>query len=219
MAPKWFGMADLDDPSSIAPPLGILQRLKQETRDRHAAIEGQLPLLNPDLTPGAYRDVVGRFYGFYAPMEERLRAFDGWQECGLDYADRYKTPRLAQDLAAMGDGPTMVEGLPLCADLPTLGSASELLGCLYVMEGATLGGQIITRHLQANLGVTPDRGGAFFAGYGSETGSRWKAFCARLNAFALAAETQDNLIASANRTFASLHRWLAAADATAAHQP
>ena len=48
-------------------------------------------------------------------------------------------------------------------DLPDLQGVQEALGCLYVVEGSTLGGQVIARHLRQTLGVDPRCGGSFFA--------------------------------------------------------
>lgn len=83
----------------------------------------------------------------------------------------------------------------------------QVLGCLYVIEGATLGGQVITRHLLATHGITPETGGAFFAGYGAETGPHWQAFGAMITA-AERFGAADEIVASANRTFETLDRWL-----------
>lgn len=92
--------------------------------------------------------------------------------------------------------------------MPELVTIPQVLGCLYVIEGATLGGQIITRHLQANLGITPETGGAFFAGYGVENGVRWQAFGAMITAAAAQFGGEDEIVASANRTFETLELWL-----------
>ena len=54
------------------------------------------------------------------------------------------------------------------------GAAVRLSGCLDVIEGATLGGPVVTRHLQASLGLTPLSGGAFFSGYVAHKGSHLK---------------------------------------------
>ena len=53
--------------------------------------------------------------------------------------------------------------------IPTPNSDSLAFGCLYVMEGATLGGQVIGRHVRQTLGVTPETGGRFHAAYGDRT--------------------------------------------------
>jgi len=186
----------------------ILPRLKQATAARHAAIESRSVLLDPRLSRATYRACLRRFFGYYAPLELRLLSSRAWHGAGLAYRDRHKTPRLSQDLAALGVTPEELEQTPLCHALPDLHTTARLFGCLYVIEGATLGGQIVTRHLQASLGVTPQSGGAFFSGYAEHTGSRWKAFGAHLAAFALASGADDEIVVSANETFETLDRWL-----------
>ncbi len=186
----------------------ILQRLKQATAARHVGIESRSVLLNSSLSLASYRACLQRFYGYYAPLEQRLLRSQAWQATGFCYDGRHKTPHLSQDLAALDVAPGELAQTPLCQTLPELRSSAGIFGCLYVIEGATLGGQIVSRHLQASLGVTPESGGAFFSAYGPHTGSRWKAFSAQLSSFALASGLDDEIIASANDTFDTLDRWL-----------
>ena len=54
------------------------------------------------------------------------------------------------------------------------------MGCLYVLEGATLGGVVIRRHPEQKLRLGPDNGAAFFHAYGPDTGRRWREFCGAL---------------------------------------
>lgn len=185
-----------------------LQRLKLATRERHAAIESRSVLLDPQLSLPAYRDSLTRFFGYYAPLEIRLS--DALISHGADiaYDERYKCPQLRRDLVTLGAAPQKLAQIPQCQALPDLTTPAKLFGCLYVIEGATLGGQIITRHLRASLGLTPESGAAFFSGYGERTGSRWKEFCNHLSAFAARADSDHEIVASANATFESLHRWL-----------
>ncbi len=186
----------------------ILKHLKMATRERHAALEGQLPLLDPLLSHENYRLLLGRFFGYYAPLETRLLALPWPDEIGFDYSGRHKTPRLAQDLIALGETPETLAQLPRCQDLPEVVTLSNQLGCLYVIEGATLGGQIITRHLQATLGLTPETGAAFFNGYGAQTGAQWQTFCTMLTDLAERTGGDEEIIATANRTFETLGQWL-----------
>lgn len=201
----------------------ILQRLKLATSACHTVLEDQLPLMNADLSREEYRQFVGRFFGFYAPLESLLMASNHWQQLAFDYAPRQKTPRLAQDLLALGTSPEALASTPRCADLPACTSPEQLLGCLYVIEGATLGGRSITRHLQNQLGLTPESGGAFFDGYGAQTGAYWKAFCTMLSENAdrqMGDSTDDSadhscvesrhaaIVAGANQTFETLTHWL-----------
>jgi heme oxygenase len=167
--------------------------------------------MNADLSREDYCRVVTRFFGFYAPLEIQLMASPHWQQLKFEYADRQKTPRLTQDLMAMGTSPRALAATPLCAVLPTLDAPEQLLGCLYVIEGATLGARSITHHLQNRIGLTPESGGAFFEGYGAQTGSRWKSFCTTLINYAdhTGDEARDAVIVgAANSTFQSLTQWL-----------
>jgi heme oxygenase len=186
----------------------ILQRLKQATLARHAALESRSVLLDPGLSRAAYRACLGRFFGYYAPLEQRLLRSQGWHRVGLAYGDRHKTPQLSQDLTALGLTAVELAQMPRCCALPDLRTAARLFGCLYVIEGATLGGQIVTRHLHACLGLTPRSGGAFFSGYAERTGSHWKAFGVHLCAFAEDSGHEDEIVSAANDTFETLDRWL-----------
>jgi len=187
----------------------FLKRLRQATSGRHRALECQLPLLDPRLSRASYHRIVSRFFGYYEPLEARLLSLPWWHEIGVDYAaERRKTPRLESDLIALGETPEGLARLPRCAALPAVASIPQVLGCLYVIEGATLGGQLISRHLQAHLGLTPVSGGAFFNGYGVETGRRWQAFGATLTALVQRTGGEDDIIESANDTFATIDEWL-----------
>ena len=53
--------------------------------------------------------------------------------------------------------------------IPTLNSDNLAFGCLYIMEGASLGGQVIGQHVRQTLGATPETGGRFYAAYGDRT--------------------------------------------------
>ena len=186
----------------------ILKHLKEATGSRHAALESRLPLLDAGMSRASYLQFLQLFWGYYAPLETQLLALPYWNSMNFDYAERHKTPRLMQDLRALGETPEAIEGLARCQRLPALASQGQLLGCLYVIEGATLGGQIITRHLEANLELTPLTGAAFFDGYGARTGGQWKAFCAMLRANAGESVRHDDILASANQTFETLGQWL-----------
>ena len=183
----------------------ILIRLREETRSEHNAIEAVLGLMSASLTLDTYRHTLERFYGFYRPVEEAVHALGGWDGRGLDLGERRKTPLLEADLRALGvNAPEL---LPLCRQLPPIVSVGGAFGALYVMEGATLGGQFISRHTGQTLGVTPETGGGFFHAYGERTGAMWQAFRAALVAFAAAPGTHDEVVGSAILTFRTLREW------------
>ena len=92
---------------------------------------------------------------------------------------------------------------PLCPALPPLHTRAQLLGAMYVLEGSTLGGQVIARQLAA-AGIA---GRTFFTGRAERTGPLWKQFCQLLEA-AAGTEDPDAIVASAILTFQTLAAWL-----------
>ncbi len=187
----------------------MLKSLKAVTSTRHAALERRLPLLDADLSHATYLQLIQRMYGFYAPLEAQMLAIPWWGTVDFDYTLRYKTPQLRQDLLALGDTEPRIAALPCCERLPLLTNPAQLWGCLYVIEGATLGGQIIIKSLNTHLGLSATSGASFFDGYGPQTGARWKAFCAALSAQGdQAPGGPDAMLHSANMTFDTLSEWL-----------
>jgi len=193
-------------PPPVAPSL-ILSRLRLETRGEHEAVEQVLDLMDASLKLEGYRHRLKQFYGFYAPLEMALQA----RELTLPPTTRvalaarlHKTALLQQDLQHIG---VRAEILPLCRNLPPLGTQAEVLGCVYVMEGATLGGRMITQHIRTVLGITPMTGGSFFDGYGDDTGRMWQGMRQLLVSSASDTKTEDTIVSSAVATFVDLRGW------------
>ncbi len=88
--------------------------------------------------------------------------------------------------------------LPL-RDLP------EVLGSLYVIEGAALDGRAIAPQLKRTLGLVQGRGASYFNGFGGETGVMWTNFRV-LAALEVGESSRATALAcqSAKRTFAAL---------------
>ena len=160
--------------------MSVLAAVREATRPLHDALERDLDMVATLATASGRRRVLGAFLGVYEPAERvllpRLAPI-----AGLDYAQRLKTARLRADLAELGVDAPAIDALPRSAP-PRLADAATALGFAYVLEGATLGGRIIRR--QALAAGLSDAGLAFFDFYGPETGPRWQAFCAVLEAHA-----------------------------------
>ena len=189
---------------TVALSAPMLARLRSETREQHDDIEKTVLLMDDDLTREAYRRCLAQFYGFYQPVEERILDSAGPLSDWLSVEPRRKTPLLESDLKVLGYSRAP---LPVCKRLPQLMSAAECFGCLYVLEGATLGGVIIGRHVEKCLGVTPSSGGKFFWGYGSQTGAMWQEFRSAITAFSETTDKQDVVVATARATFQALQQW------------
>jgi heme oxygenase (biliverdin-IX-beta and delta-forming) len=185
----------------------FLAQLREDTRNEHLAVEKALGLVDAGLTLGAYRHRLAQFYGFYKPLEVILfsASADNVWPSDLRVAQRTKTPWLEADLEALGE--TALHHLPLCANLPDLHSQHARWGCLYVVEGATLGGQIIRRHLLSTLGLKPETGAQFFSGYGAQTAEQWHAFRHLLGVAADSPIAKARIVASAKATFTALQLW------------
>ncbi|NGM19595.1 biliverdin-producing heme oxygenase [Roseomonas stagni] len=199
-------------PLTATPPLTL--RLRQETRAEHERIEANSRfsrLMAPDLTMAEYRLLVARLHGHHAPLEAALEAMAHRLPACLALHRRLnRRVALADDLVALGFTPADIAALPRCEAL-AIRSVEQALGALYVLEGSTLGGQLIARHLRATLGIGAADGAAHVVPYGPETGTLWRDFRLALDAGADAAQFDpDAVIAAARRAFDRLDRWMAA---------
>jgi len=195
------------------PPLPFHPRLRRETAPQHETLERQLDLLDPDLSLHRYRLVLESFHGFYAAVESELPRLVATTP-SLGFPLRARAELLERDLLALGLSRSDITGLPRCADLPRLGRTEHLAGCLYVLEGACLGGQIIAKGLRDRLPVANDRGLSFFVGDGSKTGVRWQLVLAWLENLVRRGARGDDIVASARETFCSLGSWVELMGAT-----
>jgi heme oxygenase len=191
------------EPSSRRAPRDILARLKLETAPEHAAIEATAGVMHPRLGLLGYRWYLERTYGFYAPIEAELERFGVWRELELDPAPRRKLGLLTRDIVLLGDDPA---ALAVCKAPPRLENLAQAVGCAYVLEGSTLGGRVISRHVQGRLG--PDVPRHFLECYGTSTGDCWQEFRAALSRFAKSKDLEDHVIVGAKKTFGAFTRWL-----------
>ena len=153
-----------------------------------------------------YTQIIAVFYGFYRPLEaglERLNALAPARTFPL----RARTKLLERDLLALGLNLQSISELPTCTDLPGLREPEDFAGCLYVLEGASLGGQVITRSLRERLKLTDDGGMAFFAGDGTFTVARWKCVLDWLEHAGHSGLRIEQIVTSACETFSSLLNW------------
>lgn len=187
-------------------PARLLDALRSETNQLHVGLEKRLPFFSPVLTPAYYLRLIQAYHGFYRPLEAALLA-SGLMPAELAAPERVKTPALLQDLRALGMTDQAIDELAQCRQLPLIDSPGACLGVLYVLEGATLGGQILRREIHKRLGLDEHTGAAFLNVYGSATGMRWKAFLACLDS-APADVATDATVLAAQSTFACFEHWL-----------
>lgn len=151
--------------------------LRSATLAEHESVERHMPLMDAGLSRELYRATLACIYPLLAGWETWVAAH---APVGLRLLleGRQRAPLLAADLRCLGAEPSELSSFD-ASRVPGLGenpSAAAFLGAMYVIEGSTLGGQYIARHVEATLGLTADCGTAYFRGYGTTTGERWKEF-------------------------------------------
>jgi heme oxygenase (biliverdin-IX-beta and delta-forming) len=183
-----------------------LREATHEVHERLHCQEGFAALVNGTLTRSGYRDLLVKLYGFHRPLEDALLAAPRSWWFDLELAPRLRADRIAADLLALGLTSGDLASVPLTSR-PRFDRAEHLLGCLYVREGATLGGKVLARKLDSILG-SGDHARSFFAST-SRDGALWGELCATLDCVDAGHELSA-MIAAACGTFAALEAWLAA---------
>jgi heme oxygenase len=194
----------LRDPCVPASFASVLEQLRTATAVQHTTLEARLPLTHPQLDLDIYKRIIAAYYGFHLPLQQSIERFLAPQ--AIDPA-RQKIPALIKDLHALGLDDLQIQALPLCTELPAIGSVAQLLGVMYVMEGATLGGQVLRRIIADRLGVDADSGGEFLDVYGRDTGRLWKAFLKQLAEFDTPLHNAE-VVQAACATFHCFQTWL-----------
>lgn len=179
--------------------------LREGTKDEHQSIEKVMPFFRPGFTKEEYVDLMRANRGFYLPLERKLMASEYLKSKGFDYEARMKSTMIDKDLKALNT----TAGQDECTDLPELDSAEAILGCLYVLEGSTLGGQVISKQIQEKLNITPETGGAFYNSYGPQIGMQWQSFIKFLGAEVVSPEKIEPTVTAAKKTFKAMENWLA----------
>jgi heme oxygenase (biliverdin-IX-beta and delta-forming) len=182
----------------------VLRRLRTGTAAEHEDVERTLDLLDPGLERARLAEVLDRMHGFWVAAETGLDAWAARSRVDADavaWPCRRRAALFAADLQALG-APVTTE-LP---DLPSVADTDEALGRMYVLEGSTLGGTFIDRHL-AGL---PQFSGVrlrSFSPYGDETGSMWHAFRRSVRDRVAAGGDADVMVTAARDTFGALAAW------------
>jgi heme oxygenase (biliverdin-IX-beta and delta-forming) len=182
----------------------VLLLLRAGTATEHADVERTLDLMDARLDRSRLVDVLDRLHAFWASAEAGL---DAWAERHpadartVDWPRRRRARLFADDLRALdADGGV---GRP---QLPRVDDTDQALGRLYVLEGATLGGTFIDRHLAGLPQLAGVRVRAF-SPYGPETGAMWHAFRRATRERVASGGDAAVVVAAARQTFGALAAW------------
>jgi heme oxygenase len=175
----------------------LFAQLKSSTEKEHREIEAIIDPLKNFHRIESYKTHLLKSWIFYQSIEEKL-ALLRWSDIGFDFKDRRKLLLLEEDLRVLDIKFRPRKSPQEDVELLNLDFG---IGCLYVTEGATLGGQIISRSL-GQLGIGPTSGGLFFHGYGAKTGEMWKSFRAMATDHCVTENQIEQAIRGAKSTFA-----------------
>jgi heme oxygenase len=188
----------------------VLRRLRSATAEEHERVEETLGLMDPLLTRNRLAAVLELMHGFWLAAEEGL---DGWaarepaDAAALQWDRRRRAALFAADLTTLGRPGTA----PARPELPPVAGTDEALGRLYVLEGSTLGGTFIDRH----LATLPELSGGIrlraFSPYGDDTGPMWHSFRRVTRAHVDGRGDADAVVGAAHTTFAVLAQWCSSA--------
>ena len=182
----------------------VLRMLRSGTAAEHQDVERTLDLMDPHLQRPRLVAVLARLHGFWVAAEAGLDAWAGrhpTDASGVDWPRRRRAALFATDLRAL-DG----DVAPTLPHLQAVPDTDAALGRMYVLEGSTLGGAFIDRHL-AGLPHLADVRLRAFSPYGAETGAMWHGFRRATRDRITAGGDAAAVVASARCTFGALADW------------
>ena len=97
--------------------------------------------------------------------------------------------------------------VPAHPGLDAVEDTDQALGRLYVLEGSTLGGTFISRHLATLPTLGPDVRLGAFSPYGTETGAMWHAYRRVTRERVSGGGDAGRVVGAARSTFGALADW------------
>ena len=181
----------------------LLVHLKEETKLFHSSVEKVLIAeLKEIATKDAYGELLLKLHHFYESIESQLHN-EISEMIVPDIKRRKHVHHLKQDLLSIG---REISGVTTNFS-SKITNLSYALGVLYVIEGSTLGGKIITNLLKRQLNLIDLSEISYFNSYGEATDEMWhnfKQYIATSEEFI----DKNEMILGAKDTFEALRIWL-----------
>lgn len=188
----------------------VLRRLRTDTAAEHDAVERTLDLLDPELTRARLVRVLALMRGFWCAAEAGLDAWAATEPAAaaeVAWSQRRRARLFAGDLTALGAAPSTAPDSPELSPVP---DTNDALGRLYVLEGSTLGGVFIDRHLASLPQLADAAPLRAFTPYGEHTGAMWHAYRTATRAWVAAGGDAGRVVTAAQQTFSALAAWCGA---------
>ncbi len=186
--------------------MDFIDQLRTETAHQHKALESSRlskQLLSNDVAIEDYKAYLQKLYGFVVGFEKYI--LPQIRSSFPEIVPSYKQELLLNDITSLRG--TETSSIVTENEIHQLyPNKASMLGGLYVLEGSTLGGLVIRKHLVEKLGEQIIPATSYFAVYGKETAANWRNF---LQIFSILANQNDSaaVIQGASDTFTFLHEW------------
>ncbi|HVX51017.1 MAG TPA: biliverdin-producing heme oxygenase [Chitinophagaceae bacterium] len=182
----------------------LLDDIRQATRQYHQELDHEVfQLIKQVKNPADYKKLLQVLYGYYKPLYSLLNLYLP-DATVPDYNLRRKPDLMLDDLYCFPGG---VIHITFCANIPGISNASRAIGVFYVLEGSTMGGQVISKKIAGNIGLTVSYGFSFLSGYGERNTQMWNNFLNALNNNGNKYKAEE-LIAAATEAFSKLKTWI-----------
>ena len=178
--------------------------LREATRAIHDDFETGLKIAAPGAGRDDYLVFIGAMYGWLQPFETQLWQA-GWPAHMAPEARSHKSLWLEADLRAAGLDEAAIAQLPRAARSVHLETVAQRIGTAYVLEGAQLGSQLLSRTLGPRLAPWPAR---WLAGYGEQASIYWLAFRREAELQLADDAARAEAAAAARAAFSTLAQWL-----------
>lgn len=156
--------------------MSILKEIKAETEQLHKELEEialSSRILNLTLNREEYAKLILGNYFLTSNIELNFSRFPALEE-SFELELRKKTSYLHKDLENLS---IKIDSIKKPSIQFTPENSAQFLGMLYVQEGSSLGGAVISRHLKLNPNLSEIPSFHFYGCYGGKTGEMWKKFC------------------------------------------
>lgn len=178
--------------------------LKERTGAQHAALEKNfIKQIKMIRSTHDYVKLLWILHGYYAAVEHDLKPHLEQPHHLQDYTRRRKTQSLLNDLNFFSAS----RSVNLCKEVPHVNSYPAALGAMYVLEGSTLGGQIIAGIIAKQLGIEPTDGFSFFTSYGVEVKQMWESYKQILHG-PFNEDEKNEILETAIQTFTTFKQWI-----------
>lgn len=176
----------------------VRELLKTGTAQAHRSLEVAMNLTGTNATRERYVQYLKTLTSVHEALEPKLLNDPQLKSLLDDLPSRARTEAGQRDLSKLGENTARDA---FTAQLP-MNTVAEKLGVLYVLEGSTLGGQVLRRELKA-AGID-EEALHYVSGYGERTGPMWKKFLEALERGATTDDAKNEAVIAAQATFEQL---------------